>query len=128
MTSGQSAFFCLTDPRCVRQEDYNEHANKSTAVNINELDKDRIGTLPAWRVMALSFVSPLARSSSATDRGSGEAAPAALMGSLSTPETSGAWLIQNGRTTSSAPSGHSCEWMCRVVMTMPSGTSIINFA
>ncbi|BEJ16770.1 hypothetical protein CspHIS471_0601710 [Cutaneotrichosporon sp. HIS471] len=53
MTDANVAVRCLLDPRCVRPEDYVPHANES--LRFPDAPADKVGVLPSWRVLGLSF-------------------------------------------------------------------------
>lgn len=48
-------FMCLSDPRCVRPEDYHPHANPELRHDTSLLTPGEEGKLPAWRVVIISY-------------------------------------------------------------------------
>lgn len=52
---------CLTNPRCVRPEDYTPAADPKHRWDVSRIPKHEIGTLPAWRVFMPTYVSTWGR-------------------------------------------------------------------
>jgi len=57
ITDANQAFRCFHNPYCVRPEDYVKPSNESLVVHVPPEREAERGTLPAWRIFGLSFVS-----------------------------------------------------------------------
>ncbi|KAL1407717.1 hypothetical protein Q8F55_007150 [Vanrija albida] len=54
-TDADHAFHCLSDPRCVRAEDYTPATNETQRHDVSAVKEHEFGRLPAWRVIGVSF-------------------------------------------------------------------------
>ncbi|WOO84825.1 Alpha-1,6-mannosylglycoprotein 6-beta-N-acetylglucosaminyltransferase A [Vanrija pseudolonga] len=54
-TDADQSFNCLSDPRCVRAEDYTPATNASYRHDLGAVPPSQLGQLPSWRVIGVSF-------------------------------------------------------------------------
>lgn len=54
-TDEDTTIRCLTDPRCVRPQDYREAEDPELRHNLAALPRDQVGTLEAWRLHTTTF-------------------------------------------------------------------------
>ncbi len=56
-TLDMPAFECITNPRCIRPEDYHPADDPSIRYDVDSIPQNELGKLPLWKIFALTYVS-----------------------------------------------------------------------